>query len=297
MILKTEKLPHDPFLLAQMALTMETQIRDWPERLPEGWPAMPEELEKQGAMRGDDGKNEKNENNAKNGKNERTEIGELESCKAQGEPRSNTDIAIVPSPSSSDTQEPPSSPSSHTSHPPATPRKPKLTRAQRRLLQKLIPRMETDFLEHRCAEAVAGANELIGAGAEDPEMHLIAGLACEEGGDGPRARMHLVRLIEFEPAQMMARTFLARVYWRNGWNDLAEDLWRSLPIEGPDDYGRHYHLALAHEAAGRRADALRTMLAGLNDFYMETREFYIERAWWRWNRRVGEGGGGGGGGD
>lgn len=144
--------------------------------------------------------------------------------------------------------------------------------------RKAVARMQEDYFAGRVVEVARSGASLLAEGWDDSSIHLIAGLACEELGDGPRARAHLARSLALDPAQLLARTFLGRVHWRDGRLELAEELWRSLPVEGPDDYGRHYHLALAHESAGRRDAALEAMGIALRDFGVETREFYLARA-------------------
>ncbi len=160
--------------------------------------------------------------------------------------------------------------------------KPQLRWSRRRRLSKLLDLIERLFTQHRLDEGIQQINRASEEGLEDDDLHLLGGMISEEAGDAARARTHLAVALQWEPRQLMARSFLGRVYWRNGWNDLAEDLWRSLPIEGPDDFGRHYHLALALDAQGRRTDALASMDIALRDFFMETREFHIERLVWRW---------------
>lgn len=155
----------------------------------------------------------------------------------------------------------------------------------RRELRSLLGKLEKMLSDHEPVEVMREVGAAFGSGLESGELHLVCGLASEEGGDAVRARVHLSLALAMEPSLLLARTFLGRVYWRSGWNELAEDLWRSLPVEGPDDFGRHYHLSLAHEAAGRREAALVAMRVALRDYFVETREFYIERALWRWLHR------------
>src|SRR5690606_24677617 len=99
-------------------------------------------------------------------------------------------------------------------------------------------------------ELIREVTAAMGAGLVSSDLHLLGGLAAEEGGDGERARAHLALALDLDPGQLIAQTFLGRVYWRNGWNELAEAIWRNLPVEGPDDFGRHYHLALLHASNG-----------------------------------------------
>lgn len=159
---------------------------------------------------------------------------------------------------------------------------PKLTWGQRRALGAVVARLEDHYHAHRMVELESEVAAALEKNLDGADLQLIAGIACEEAGDAPRARAHLARALAMEPTQLMARTFLGRVYWRNGWHDLAESLWRSLPVEGPDDFGRHYHLALAHESAGRRVEALQCFHIAVRDFFIETREFYIQRIFERW---------------
>lgn len=241
-IFEKHRLPHDAYLLAQVALTMEMQLRPLPESPSEDWPDVPPQF---AAI---------------------ANTAVFEAATQTGPP------------DPADPHVPPSRPIAP---------EPKMSWGQQRDLDRRLNRWERYFEKFEATRIVHEVNEAMRDGLGGDDLHLLAGLACEEGGDALRARLHLARCIELEPNQMMARTYLARVYWRCGWIELAEDLWRSLPIEGPDDYGRHYHLALAYEAAGRRVEALEAFMVALGDFFMETREFYIERIYRRWRRHVG----------
>lgn len=162
----------------------------------------------------------------------------------------------------------------------------KLSAGQKRQLAAFLVRMEGYYKNFELVVLMKEVGVALGYGLESPDLHLIGGLAAEEAGDAIRARVHLSTALALEPGQLIARTFLGRVYWRLGWNGLAIDLWRSLPVEGPDDYGRHYHLALGYDAEGRRADALFALQIALKDFYIETREFFIDRVYSRWLQSV-----------
>lgn len=169
----------------------------------------------------------------------------------------------------------------------ADPPPPTLSRAERRELAALMKRLETEFLERSPIDLLREVTAAMGAGLSSSDLHLLGGLACEEGGDAERARAHLALSLDLEPDQLVAQTFLGRVYWRNGWNDLAESVWRNLPVEGPDDFGRHYHLALLHASNGDRVASTIAMDTALHGFYVDTREIYIERAYMRWLRQLG----------
>ncbi len=164
---------------------------------------------------------------------------------------------------------------------------PKLGRAERRDLAALMKRLEVEFMERAPIELLREVTAAMGAGLSSSDLHLLGGLACEEGGDKDRARAHLALALDLEPDQLVAQTFLGRVYWRNGWDDLAESIWRNLPVEGPDDFGRHYHLALLHESVGNREASSIAMQIALRDFYVDTREIYVERTYQRWLRQLG----------
>lgn len=164
---------------------------------------------------------------------------------------------------------------------------PTLSRAERRQLAELMKRLEVEFMERSPIELIREVTAAMGAGLSSSDLHLLGGLASEEGGDGDRARAHLALSLDLEPDQLVAQTFLGRVYWRNGWNDLAEAVWRNLPVEGPDDFGRHYHLALLHASNGDREAATVAMDVALHGFYVDTREIYIERSYLRWLRQLG----------
>lgn len=152
-------------------------------------------------------------------------------------------------------------------------------------LGREIGRLEDTLMKNEPARALEMADSLLRGGLESPELHLVAGLAAEEAGLAARARAHLSRADKMEPTMFLARTWLGRIYWRNGWHELALALWRSIPVEGPYDYGRHYHLALGHDAMGNRGAALTAMKVALDRFYFDTRHFYIKRALWAWENR------------
>jgi hypothetical protein len=151
-----------------------------------------------------------------------------------------------------------------------------------RRINRAIGQLESMLLKYQNLEAMTLAASLLDEGLLAGELHLAGGMAAEEAGAPERARAHLARALRMQPQMLMARTLLGRVYWRLGWVDLALDLWRSLPVEGPYDNGRHYHLALGHAALGDRPAALALMRLALADFFYDTRHFSIKRAFDRW---------------
>ena len=248
--LKRTGLPHNLDLLAQMALTMETRRRPLPESPPERWPVWPD-----GDAMPSTGSPE-------------TAAGPPDSKPQDLESReSSDDPSQVPSPSLEPVEMPPPI---------------RLTRSRNRKMAKKVGGLECLFSDRKFLDLAKEVATLMQEGPISSDLHLIAGLTCLEAGDASGARFHLASALEMKPENLLARTFLGRVYWRYGWNDLATDLWRSLPVEGPDDSGRHYHLALAHESGGRRTQALEAMNVALSDFFIETREFFIELAYLRW---------------
>ena len=148
-----------------------------------------------------------------------------------------------------------------------------------------IRRLEKLLIAHQTEPVLRQATAILETGRQTAELHLLAGIAAEECGALDRARAHLARCVHLEPDLLIARAYMGRVYWRLGWNDLAESLWRSLPVEGPYDNGRHYYLALAHEAWGNRCEALNAMAVALGDFFYDTLHFYVQRSFWLWQRR------------
>lgn len=160
----------------------------------------------------------------------------------------------------------------------------------RKVPSRALSELERLLMDHACWKVLRLAGVMLAQGRESAELHLMAGMAAEELGLAGRARAYLGRAGEIDPKMLMARTILGRVYWRMGWFDLALALWRSLPVEGPYDHGRHYHLALGHDALGRPAEASEAMGLSLRDFCYDTRHFYIERAYRRWaDQAMGEG--------
>lgn len=147
---------------------------------------------------------------------------------------------------------------------------------------KTIRRIDRLLFELKPHQALLVANDCMDEGFENGEFHLLAGIAAEQAQSAERARAHLVRALQFEPMLLIARTWLGRVYWRTGWFDLAMALWRSLPVEGPNDYGRHYHLALAYATTGERMPALTSARIALHRFFYDTVHLYVRAIFERW---------------
>lgn len=154
-------------------------------------------------------------------------------------------------------------------------------------LAEAMNEIETKLMSCDQAGALAQAHEWLARGAETGDLHLAAGMAAEELGWLDLARAHLARSFALEPGLQYSRTFLAHAHWRAGHFELALALWRSLGVEGPYDYGRHYHLALGHAALGDRAAANAAMDLALGAFYYDTRHVFIERLFQRWTKQLG----------
>jgi tetratricopeptide (TPR) repeat protein len=246
-------LPHDLDLLAQVALTLEMQLRSQPAdpavaALP--WPEL------------------------------------LPKPDHSGDQVPAASPAVAPE---GVILSPPVVPSSPADATPAAEPAPELPAPVLRTLQRLpapssrtVQQMVKLLERHEMVRVIEMAGKLLAEGRENAELHLLAGMAAEEGADSPRARAHLARSLRLEPDLLLARMELGRVYWRLNKLDLAMALWRSLPVEGPSDYGRHYHLALGHEALGDRRAALAAMRICLRDFFDDARHFYVKRALERW---------------
>ncbi len=262
-------LPYEPDLLGQAALTLEALCRPWPpqnEAAEVPWPAcLPRPEETPSASPPPAG--------AEDGGTGDAESSPESSRTAPLEPPA----SVHPNPPQGDKMSTPAGTKS-----PGFFRRRELTRAVGLMEDWLIANQPLKVLQH--------ATVVLSPGVENAEVHLVAGLAAEEVGDPPRARAHLVRCEQLDPTLLMARCWLGRVYWRSGWFELARALWRSLPVEGPFDNGRHYHLALAHDALGDRAAALESMRVAMRDFYYDTYHFFIQRALKHWRAHQGLGG-------
>lgn len=151
-----------------------------------------------------------------------------------------------------------------------------------RAIRRRVSAIERLLMRHRSARALEGVVKVMTTGYVNAEIHLLGGIAAEEVGDAARARAHLSQALTCEPSLHMARLYLGRVWWRMGWTGQAVALWRTLPIEGPIDNGRHYFLALGHAALDDRPAALGAMRVALVDFFYDTRHFFIERSLYRW---------------
>ena len=243
-----EGLPMDLDLLGQVCLTLESQSRPWPNGVDEAEFPWPAELARPGSLPSAGPSDE------------------------DAESREETVPAITANDPQRDKMSQPAATKS-------------LGIFERWRLGRTIGRMETLLMDHKPVKVLEMAAENLSHGVENPEMHLVAGVAAEEAGLPLRARAHLSRADRLEPGMFLARAWLGRIYWRSGWFELALALWRSVPVEGPYDYGRHYHLALAHEALGNRPAALKAMQVALDRFYFDTRHFYIKRALWAWQAR------------
>ncbi len=254
--LKRDGLPHDLGLLAHFVFEIESRVRPWAESQPEKWPSWPSQL-------GPDPETDLD--------TEALAADELDKPADQNE-------------TSADGTE-----ASNETEPSMTIDAPKLSLSQRRRLAKLVAHLESLYVQFSHHELLIEVGEALDAGLDSADLQLLAGLASEESGDGKRAKAHFSRALALAPAQLIARTYLGRAYARSGQLDIADAMLRSLPVEGPYDYGRHYQLALVHSAAGRRAEAWEAMEIALRDFFVEAQEFYIERALKLWLRSL-EGG-------
>lgn len=185
---------------------------------------------------------------------------------------------------------PPENPCDNLTPEPATKKPPLIARLKawlpgkikKQRIERVVSHVEDFLIEGKGGEALQLAMESIARGDESAELNTVAGMAADEMGDPARARAHLARALELDEQLLIARTHLGRVYWREGWFEPAMALWRSLPVEGPYDYGRHYHLALGYDALGRRDDAEKAMAVALSDFFYDMRHYYISQALRRW---------------
>lgn len=149
-------------------------------------------------------------------------------------------------------------------------------------IHRVLRRFEKAMISQDPDAGLRSVYEAMGHGHDTGSLHMAAGMASEILGDLDRARDHLVRSAVHDSASPHFRAMLGKVYWRFGWNELAELLWRSLTVEGPYDFGRHYHLALLHAGRGHDEAASRAIRTALQDFFYDTRYYYIEQAWLRW---------------
>jgi hypothetical protein len=173
------------------------------------------------------------------------------------------------------------SPEATAAPPPPPPSLPALPR-RRSIATREMRRMEKLLAKRRPLAAIELANALLGRGRGGAELHLLAGIAAEEADAPLLARAHLARAARLDPSSPFALAHLARVYWRLNRLDLALAVARGLPVEGPNDYGRHYLLALTHEALGDRPAALTAMAIVLREFFYDARHAYVSRALDRW---------------
>lgn len=254
--LKRDGLPHDLSLLAHFVFEIESRMRPWSESLPVNWPSWPPQLGPDPGADLDIEAGAAEENDSPND--------EIETPADEAETSKETEPSMVIE-------------------------APKLSMSQRRKLAKLIAHLEGLYVQFSHTELLSEVGKALDAGLDSADLQLLAGLAAEESGDGQRAKAHLSRALALEPDQLVARTYLGRAYGRSGQLEIADAMLRSLPVEGPYDYGRHYQLALVHSAAGRRSDAWEAMEIALRDFFVEAQEFYIERVLKLWLRSI-EGG-------
>lgn len=236
-------LPHATDLLGQVALTLESQTRPWPDQNPGLDLPWPDGLPSRESFK-------------------TPPLGGVDSGAAVLPPEGGT-----------------TNPCDNLTPAPATK---KLGWWGHRKINRLVSRIEDHLFKGQASEGLELAMAALARGEQSPELHVVAGIAADELGDPARARAHLSRGLELEPALLVARTHLARVYWRCGWFELAIALWRSLPVEGPYDHGRHYHLALGYDALGRRDEADESMSVALAGFFFDMRHYYIAQALRRW---------------
>jgi len=268
-------LPLDLELLGQVALTLEAQTRPWPAQSPARELAWPAGLERPGDETPEIGPAPQITNLAETA----PEVGETPAAR---QPEETEEADSARAKDAAEGAPPYAGLGAADRAESALPMPKPLNYFGRRALSRAVDKMESRLLDDRPLEVIEQADALLARGMESGEVHLVAGLAAEEAGDPLRARAHLARANALDPALLLARAYLGRVYWRCGWFELALALWRSLPVEGPYDYGRHYHLALGHAALGDRSAALDAMRIALDQFYYDTRHFYIKRALTQW---------------
>jgi Flp pilus assembly protein TadD len=246
-IWEKKNLPHDLELLGQAAITFELQIRV-PIELPE-LPELPQSM--QGSL-------------------------EAQPVAQSAEPDS---------PDSPPPHDQIDSAGDRMTHPGGKASQGKLTGfSRRRQINRVLRRFEEEMIRQDPEAALKLIYDVLDHEHDTGDLHFAAGMASELLGDLARARDHLVLSAGHEPDSPHFRTMLGKVYWRSGWDEPAELLWRSLPIEGPYDFGRHYHLALLHAGRGELRDTGTAITTALQDFYYDTRHFYIEQAWLRWKQ-------------
>jgi hypothetical protein len=160
--------------------------------------------------------------------------------------------------------------------------KPSKSLRRKREMASISKQLDQWLTQHKPFLVLQKIEDLLAKNRESADLHLLAGMAAEEAGLWDRARAHLVRCLRLEPLQLHARVMLGRIFLRLNWTDLALALWRSLPVEGPYDHARHYHLALAHGSRCDQASAQTAMNYALRNFFYDTRHGFIQRAWELW---------------
>lgn len=93
--------------------------------------------------------------------------------------------------------------------------------------------------------------------------HLVRGSELLQGGDAATARTLLERAIKLQPRSERGQNLLALTYFKLGLYDRADEVYRQLIAEHPQDATLRMNLGLVHLKVGRIDDAILSFHAAL----------------------------------
>ena len=93
--------------------------------------------------------------------------------------------------------------------------------------------------------------------------HLVRGAELLQTGDASQARGMLERALRLRPKNQRGQNLLALSYFRLGMFDRAEEIYRALITDYPNDAALRINLGLVHLKTGRTDDAIAAFSAAL----------------------------------
>lgn len=156
---------------------------------------------------------------------------------------------------------------------------------------KRLARIAAEAEAGRLAQALAWVEtELTGNPQTADDLHQLRAWLFLEEGRPAEARAEVARLAAANPDAPMLLSLLALCLARTGQAAWALRLLQYVPIEGPDDYFRHYHAGLAHAMLGDRVRALVQFRRAFQDFFYDTYHSLMPTLWRRARARMAAGG-------
>ncbi|HNY26389.1 MAG TPA: hypothetical protein PKH31_03305 [Candidatus Sumerlaeota bacterium] len=140
--------------------------------------------------------------------------------------------------------------------------------------------IEIALLEWRSAEALGWLDAELARQPQPPgHLRLLRAWALGDLNRWREARAEMTRLVEAEPSEVPAKSFLAQCLTRSGEPELALAVLENLAPVGPDDFYLHYFRGCAYRALGRRVEALHCFRISFGNYFEENYHYMLLRSW------------------